>query len=87
VGSTIITDKGTEHRFGGGFLAAGFGNDTRSVIGLKSNLSYPGSDWQKKPFLDLAVSNLVAKRANLVTCFLKIVKICVFLAKYLIIGI
>ena len=29
------------------------------------------SDWQKKPFLDLAVSNLVAKRANLVACFFK----------------
>jgi len=41
----------------------------------------------KEAFLDFGILNLGAKSANLVACFFKIVIICVFLAKYLIIGI
>ena len=41
----------------------------------------------KEAFSDFGVSNLVAKSVNLVACFFKIVIICVFLAKYLIIGV
>ena len=47
-------------------------------MSIGSNLPYTGSDWQKKPFSDFGVSNLVAKSANLVACFFKIVIICVF---------
>jgi len=43
-----------------------------------------GSDWQKKAILDLTDLNLVTKRANLVAGFLKIRRISVFKAKYLI---
>jgi hypothetical protein len=41
----------------------------------------------KRAFLGFGISNLVAKRANLIASFFEIVIICVFLAKYLIIGI
>jgi len=41
----------------------------------------------KEAFSDFGVSNLVAKSANLFVGFFEIVIICVFLAKYLIIGI
>ena len=54
--------------------------------GVKKSALY-GLRLAKEAFSDFRVSNLVAKRANLVACFFKIVIICVFLAKYLIIGV
>ena len=60
-------------------------DDPRGVMSKRrKNLPYTGSDWQKKAILDLTDLNLVTKRANLVAGFLKIRRISVFKAKYLI---
>jgi hypothetical protein len=71
---------------GGGFRDPVLGCCREGNGGEKLSALY-GLRLAKEGFLDFGISNLVAKRANLVACFFKIVKICVFLAKYLIIGI